>query len=184
MRRRLGDAGRQGVMSSRAAASGFPPKSRQSGGTQSWAGRCRAGVQRERVLDACEPVVDGIEHPSHARFRTVVRLGRHMAGEIIDVIQRQVNNQVGPTRRCATEVPFHLVVDERPFENQVSLLPRQPDVHELSRLDLLAPHHISRLGTQMAPSLPTNVSPSIAIRQVPSAWRIAVQSAMNASAAS
>ncbi len=67
-----------------------------------------------------------------------------MAGEIVDVIQRQPNNQVGPTRRCATEAPFHLLVEERPFENQISLPRRQPDVHELSWLDPLAPHHISR----------------------------------------
>lgn len=63
-----------------------------------------------------------------------------MAGEIVDVIQGQPNHQAGPTRRCTTKAPFHLVVDERPFENQLSLRRRQPDVHELSRLDPLAPH--------------------------------------------
>lgn len=73
----------------------------------------------------------------------MVRFGRHMAGEIVDVIQRQPSNNVGPSRRCATKAHFHLVVDERPLENQVSLLRRQPDLHELSRIDPLAPHHIS-----------------------------------------
>jgi hypothetical protein len=77
----------------------------------------------ERVLDAYKPVVHRIEQSSHPRFRTMVRLGRHVAGEIVDVIQRQLNNQVGPTRRCAAEPSFHLVVDEQAFENQVSLLP-------------------------------------------------------------
>jgi hypothetical protein len=104
----------------------------------------RAPVIGKRVLEVCEPVVHRIKHPSHARFRTMVRFGRYMAGEIVDVIQRQLNNQVGPTGPCASEASFHLAVDERPFENQVSLLRRQPDVHEFSPLDPLAPHQISR----------------------------------------
>jgi hypothetical protein len=41
---------------------------------------------RKRLLDARQPSVHGIEHPSHARFRTVVRFRRHMAGKIVDVI--------------------------------------------------------------------------------------------------
>lgn len=41
---------------------------------------------RERLLDACQPVVHGIEHTSHTRFRAVVCFGRHMAGKIVDVI--------------------------------------------------------------------------------------------------
>jgi hypothetical protein len=71
----------------------------------------------ERVLDACEPIVDGIKHPSYARFRTMVRLRRHMAGEVVDIIERQLNNQCGAPRRCVTEAPSHLAVDERSFEN-------------------------------------------------------------------
>jgi hypothetical protein len=70
----------------------------------------------------------------------MVRFGRHMTGEIVDVIQRQLNNQVRPASHCSHEAGFHLAVDQRPFDNQVSLLRRQPDVHELSGLDPLAPH--------------------------------------------
>jgi CRISPR-associated protein Csb2 len=75
----------------------------------------------------------------------------HMAGEIVDVIQRQLNNHVGPACRRATEALFHLVVEERPFENQVSLSPRQPDVRELPGLDPLAPHQISSCTRSSAP---------------------------------
>jgi hypothetical protein len=43
-----------------------------------------------RVLHAREPLVDGVKHSTHTRVRTMVRLRRHMAGEFVEVIQRQI----------------------------------------------------------------------------------------------
>lgn len=50
----------------------------------------------KRVLDAREPVAHGIKQPPDARFRTMVRFGRHMSGEIVDVIQRSRTTKLDP----------------------------------------------------------------------------------------
>lgn len=49
---------------------------------------------RKRVFDVGKPVVHGIQHAAHTRFRAVVRLRSHVAGEIVDIIQSQVNDEI------------------------------------------------------------------------------------------
>ncbi len=46
------------------------------------------------VFDVGKPVVHGIQRTAHTRFRAVVRLRSHAAGEIADIVQRQINDEI------------------------------------------------------------------------------------------
>jgi len=47
----------------------------------------------------------------------MVRFRRNVAGEIVHIVERQLNDEPRSERRCGSETFFHLSIDERAFDD-------------------------------------------------------------------
>jgi len=95
---------------------------------------------RKPSLNMCKSVVHSFEGSPHPWLFTMIRLGCDMAGEIVHVVERQVNNESRPERLCGLETFFQHGIDKRALNDYIALTRGQPEVDSVVWLDPLRPH--------------------------------------------
>lgn len=88
----------------------------------------------------CKSLVHDFERSPHPWLFTMIRFGCDVAGEIVHIVERQVNDESRSERLCGLETFFQLSIDKRPFNDQVPLTGGQPEVDSLFGLGPLRPH--------------------------------------------
>lgn len=101
---------------------------------------------RKLSLNMCKSVVHSFERSSHPWFFTVIRGGCDVAGEIVHIVERQVNDESRSERRCSSETFFQLGIDKRALNDQIALTWSQPEADSVVWLDLLGPHVSDTVG--------------------------------------
>ena len=88
----------------------------------------------------CRPVVHSFERSPHPWLFTMIRVGCDMTGEIVHIVERQVNNESRSERLGGLETFFQLDIDTRALNDQIALTWGQPEVDSVVWLAPLRPH--------------------------------------------
>jgi hypothetical protein len=76
---------------------------------------------RKPSLNMCKSVVHSFERSPHPWLFTMIRFGCDMAGEIVHIVERQMNNESRSERLCGLETSFQLGIDKRALDDQIAL---------------------------------------------------------------
>jgi hypothetical protein len=76
---------------------------------------------RKPSLNMCKSVVHSFERSPHPWLFTMIRFGGDMAGEIVHILERQVNDESRSERLCGLETFFQLRIDKRALNDQIAL---------------------------------------------------------------
>ena len=95
---------------------------------------------RNPSLNSCKSVVHGFERSPHPWLFTLIRFSSDVAGEIVQVVERQVSNESRSERLCGLETFFQLGIDTRPLNDQIALTWRQLELDSVVWRDPLRSH--------------------------------------------
>jgi hypothetical protein len=88
----------------------------------------------------CKSVVHGFERSPHSWLFTMICFGCDVAGEIVDIVERQVNDESRSECLCSAETFFQLGIDKRALNDQIALSWGQPEVDSVVWRDPLRSH--------------------------------------------